>query len=168
MKKIFLFFGILYLFAFQVTFAETNCDEIKKEYYHNGQVQYERCFKNGKRHGLTQMFSKDGKLWQNVVYINGIKEGEWHEYFPSGKLKETRIYQNDTVNGIAKKYYEDGRPEREMMWVNNSPDGNIWRKFYKYYKNGTLKQVYAYDHGKLVEHKEYDENGNLVLDKTSK
>ena len=63
--------------------------------------------------------------------------------------------------------FENGKPEREMMWVNNVPDGNIYRKFYKYYTNGQLKEVYAYENKKLIEFKTFDENGNLISEENS-
>jgi hypothetical protein len=131
--------------------AQAQETEIRQEFYPNGQVQYERSYKNGKSHGLTKMFSQDGTLMQDVVYVNGRKEGLWREYYPSGALKETRIYKNDKVNGIAVRYFENGKPEREMMWVNNIPDGNIYRKFYDYDENEELINIREYKDGKFVQ-----------------
>jgi len=142
---------------------EIKGDEIRKEFYPNGNVQYERSFKDGQKHGLTKMFSEDGKLWQDVVYVDGMKQGIWREYYPSGNLKETRIYKNDTVNGIAKRYFENGKPERERMWVNNFPDSNKGIKTWDYYDNGNLKSEYFFKYREGYR-KDYYENGQLSLE----
>lgn len=145
------------------TFAYGQDADVRKEYYPNGKVQYERSYENGKRHGLSKMFSGDGKLMQDVVYVNGIKQGLWREYYLSGVLKETRIYKNDRVNGIAKRYYENGKPEREMMWVNNVPDGNKGMKTWDYYDDGNLKSEYSFSHREGYR-KDYYKNGQVSLE----
>jgi len=161
MKKIVTFIAII-LLSFSMSIHAQEQD-IRKEYYPNGKVQYERSFKNGKRHGLSKQFSEDGILMMDVVYVNGIKQGLWREYYSSGKLKETRIYENDSVNGIAKRYFENGKPERETMWVNSEPDPDKGMKRWDYYDNGNLKSEYFFKNREGYR-KDYYENGQLSLE----
>jgi len=48
--------------------------QIKKEYYPDGSLKAEKTYINGKLHGTSRFYSRDGNLWAIQKSKNGIKE----------------------------------------------------------------------------------------------
>lgn len=48
--------------------------QIKKEYYPDGSLKAEKTYLNGKLHGTSRFYSRDGALWAIQKSKNGIKE----------------------------------------------------------------------------------------------
>ena len=45
-----------------------------KEYYPDGKLKAERAYKNGKLHGTSRFYNRDGTIWAIQKSKNGIKE----------------------------------------------------------------------------------------------
>ena len=73
------------------------------------------------------------------------------------KLKEEYFYNNGKIEGIYKLYYYSGELKLEVSYVNGKKHG-LERK---YYRNGVLHWEYIFNNNKIIESKEYNENGEL-------
>ena len=47
---------------------------IKKEYHPNGNLKSEKTYLNGKLHGTSRFYNRDGTIWAIQRSKNGIKE----------------------------------------------------------------------------------------------
>ena len=74
MNKIVTFIAII-LLSFSMSIHAQEQD-IRKEYYPNGQVQYERIYVNGVKHGLAKSYHENRNLFLEVMYVDGKKQGE--------------------------------------------------------------------------------------------
>lgn len=82
------------------------------------------------------------------------------EHYPNGKLKSTVPSKDGVPHGHQKIYYETGELMYEGEWKNNQQEG-IWKL---YYEDGTLKRENVFKNHEKNSLKEYDIEGNLVLE----
>lgn len=142
--------------------------------YENGQVKEERFFKNGRRHGNTQVFDENGNVvgeanYENGVrqgrqmstskkgeavsqeYRNGKKHGEYVHLYANGNLKEKGYYDDKQLKTGQWLYgQENGDLEKEENYRANKLHGSKR----EYYKGNRLKSEEEYDDGRL--------SGNVV------
>ena len=86
------------------TYHKTDCDDrtcncnerngihLKTEYFQNG----------GKIEGIFMEYDKDGQIWQEINYVNGLKNGIYKVYRSNGKLCAGVNCINDKKEGIFK------------------------------------------------------------------
>ena len=63
-------------------------------FYPNGKTTEITEYKNDLKHGISQKYSSDGILIEEVTYENGILNGSAIFYELKGNLKEKGIYKN--------------------------------------------------------------------------
>ena len=69
----------------------------KRDWYENGQLEYEYPYKNGKSHGICKGWHENGQLQYEWPYKNGKSHGihkGWHE---NGQLRGEWPYINDKL-----------------------------------------------------------------------
>lgn len=76
--------------------------------YSSGKLFSELEYKNGKREGLYKEYYESGKLKKEIPYINDKREGIVKTYYESGKLEQTMPYKNDKEEGIQHVNFENG------------------------------------------------------------
>ncbi len=127
----------------------------------------------GKKNG-TESTYKQGKLYSNINYKNGIKHGFYFEYYPNGKVSKEIVYSHGNINEKGYEYAKDGRIITLLKYRNNilvnkfrinrmdteNRMQNIWIEFYKS-KTIRIKGYYL-DNLKHGYFKYYDENENLI------
>ena len=86
------------------------------------------------------------------------KDGIIKEFYENGQLQDERNFKDGMQEGISKTYFESGQIDSEVMYKNNLKEG--LGKFY--YESGKLKSEANYKDGKLIDRKDYDEEGNFV------
>lgn len=111
-------------------------EAVNKQYYDNGKLS-------------DELFYKDGKpILKRHYYENGVLSHE----IPT--LDVTNIH------GIVRHYYETGQLAREQSFENGLKNG----REYLFWVNGNVR--YSTDwknHNKHGIHREYNENGDLIL-----
>ncbi|MGE0267318.1 MAG: toxin-antitoxin system YwqK family antitoxin [Candidatus Omnitrophota bacterium] len=157
MKKI-LFTTFFWALLLQVT-VHAQETEIRKEFFPNGQMQYERTYKDGKRHGPSKRYHENGNLYQEVMYVDGKKQGTLKQYTANGNLEQTYNYKDDIVEGLVQKFNKDGTLQHEHNFENGMPDRKTQR-VWRYFLDGTLKYESSYYYGDGYR-KEYHPNGKL-------
>jgi len=119
----------------------------------------ERSYKNGKRNGLTRVFT-DKVLFAEVYYKNDKLDGIVKEYTEDGGLIRESVYKDGKGHGLTKEYYESGALKWEGTWDNGNPtgEGKI------YYESGQVQAVISWDGKDIVPYKKryFDEKGNLL------
>ena len=107
-----------------------------KRYFDNGQLQYySASAKYGLMNGLSSKYFRNGNIWITGITKMGNMHGEWKEYYETGELSGVANFVDDSLDGIKTMYY----------------------------KYGKVKRVEEYINRVIVESKDYDTEGNLVV-----
>ncbi len=96
-----------------ITVPDTGFTGIK-QYFSNEKLYQEVTFKNGIRNGLTKSFYQGGQLRVTFWYENGIRQDSSKWYYTEGQLFRSTPYKNDTVDGIQVQYYRDGKKKAKL------------------------------------------------------
>ena len=108
--------------------------------YENGQLEFERNIKEGKRDGLQRRWHKNGQLEYEQNYKDGKPDG-LHRWYKNGQLHQEENYKDGYVGEGESGWYKDGL-QRE------------------WYENGQLREEQNWKDGKLISEKKWDEEGN--------
>jgi antitoxin component YwqK of YwqJK toxin-antitoxin module len=79
-------------------------EEVKIEYWDNGNKRTESQYKNGELNGLTKMYHPDGSLSVESYYKNGKLDGVFTRWFDSGVMD-------------IKKKYTNGKPDYNFKFI---------------------------------------------------
>lgn len=83
-------------------------EEIKKEYYSDGNLKREYPFNNnGRLHGLCRKWYDNGQLEYEHTYKNGERHKLYREWYKNGSLRFEKYYYED--NECFDKYEFDGK-----------------------------------------------------------
>jgi len=109
-------------------------------------------------HGNAELYNTCGTVKEQLVYVNGKRNGPGKLFFGSGKVKQTYNYENDLLSGEVVNYFETGKIENKMVYKNDKLEG----PFVEYYPNGKLSAIGQYRDGQLSgEWKYYHGNGRI-------
>jgi antitoxin component YwqK of YwqJK toxin-antitoxin module len=100
----------------------------------------EDYFSKNLRNGLSVRYYPDSTKAEQVMYVNGIKQGAWFLYYPSGKILLKSGYLNGKINGPFEVWYENGAIEFSGQYKNDSKEGQ-WIIFNK---DGSIKYKLEY------------------------
>jgi hypothetical protein len=70
-------------------------------FYLSGEKEREFNFQEGKKHGKSTMWWKDGTLLLEETYDNGDLNGEVKRYGPDGVIVETKTYVQGVLDMVA-------------------------------------------------------------------
>ncbi len=95
--------------------------------------------KDGKRHGISRSYFKDGKTIQyEICYDSGIRSGVTNAYYSNGQLFFTVNYIEGKREGISKKYYKTGELMAQIPYKGNKAQPGL----IEYQKSGVKKTIY--------------------------
>jgi antitoxin component YwqK of YwqJK toxin-antitoxin module len=134
-------------------------DGIIKEYYDNGQLRQEIPYGGGKVNGVIKGYYEDGKLNFEQSTKDGKADGFSKEYRKDGTLVLEEYRKNNIPYGVRKVYYRDGKLKAEENNVNGIRQ---WGK--EYDENGQLIMEQIFEDGKYV--LRYYKNGNIQKEDT--
>lgn len=160
-------------------------------YYYDtsGKLKFLYTYKNDKKDGDAKEFNKDSLIITLFKYYNSYevetkkvnrldsqnrKQGTWMEFYNNGNKKTEYSYLNNILHGYYREYDLDGQILNEKRYVNGEvyipqEDEEIVLKSEirkSHYSNGKLRFEGAFLDDKPVGiHKEYDEQGLLVISK---
>lgn len=85
-----------------------NGKKVGPHYYYSSRVLWRENYNSeGRRHGFTKFYAKDGTIDQFVLYIDGKKQGlaiEWR----GDKIRKSESYYNDKLHGTTFWYRDNG------------------------------------------------------------
>lgn len=121
---------------------DANCDcEVVKNHFDNGQLSAEyKQTMDGKRIGVEKQYYQDGQLQYERNWVNGILDGENKNYHRNGKLYYNEQYSNGNKAGTWSFYDDEGDKVYDIAYTGNGNDAT-----YSYFSAGVLylKQVVA-------------------------
>lgn len=68
-----------------------------KTYHSNGKLYSEMPYKDGKKNGKSVIYYPNGKITEEGTYKNNRKEGVWKYYNQAGRLTSEETYDHDNV-----------------------------------------------------------------------
>lgn len=96
-------------------------DGISQVYSKDGRLVREVSMKGGKRHGILKEFHLNGKTALQITYVENKKEGKAIRYYESGAVMQETDYVNDVAEGLQKKYYDNGQLMSEVRFNHGEP-----------------------------------------------
>lgn len=121
----------------------------------DGKILSEGAYKNGKETGLWKRWDKEGNLIDSIFYNNGNISEEYSWSYYQGNLRQFAYTNNKTKERRSVEYH-DGKLLRESSFEDK--DGEMK----EYYQNGQVSVYQKFVKNKIVETKNYDEDGNMV------
>jgi len=89
----------------------------EREYYEDGNLLKDGPLStNEKRDGLWKSYYRDGVLWSEGEYNNGIREGKTITYFANGKKYYEGQFVRAQKSGVWKFYNEEGEFVNETIY----------------------------------------------------
>ncbi len=119
------------------------------DYYYYGSKRgslYEKCtYKNGRKDGIFERYSPEGRLEMRGTYQNGLESGPFEEYPWNGKVEKC-IYVNGHKNGPSEIYRKDGTLEEKRFYK----DGKLNGVVEEYNERGKVIGYSFYENGELL------------------
>lgn len=128
-------------------------------YHKNGSLYAEKKYENGIAEGVWNAYYDDGSLWATMTYRNGVQVGEEKDYYQNGKLRLHSFYNNGQLDGDVTEYYESGKVKHISHYTNGLQQGE--EKLF--FENGKPMMVGHFKDGNCTgEWKNFDEKGNVT------
>ena len=90
-----------------------------KDFNYNGKIRFEGHKQNGKRNGIGKEFYTNGEVDYEGEYVDGEKSGKGKEYFFNYQtLKFEGVYSKGKRNGFGKEYNYMGNLVYEGNYIN--------------------------------------------------
>jgi antitoxin component YwqK of YwqJK toxin-antitoxin module len=160
MKK--LFFIVLFFISINIVFAQSyellNGDTINR--IDANKMKQGHWVITGKIKKLPG-YGEDSKI-EEGDYLDNKKVSTWIQYYSNGKIKNEIPFVNNRPNGYAKMYYESGKLSEEGMWKETK-----WVGVYKYYyENGNPAKEWNHDESgrRVGVQKYFHENGKVMIE----
>jgi len=109
---------------------------IKKHHFNNNpqspiewkiSMKYTDGSKSAIRHGVSNRFSKTGKLLETINYIDNKKDGLRLTYHSTGKVYKEQVYKQGRLHGLCKRYDREGKLTAEYEYKNGLPGVGLKR-----------------------------------------
>lgn len=103
------------------------------KYYHKASksIMATENYSKGKLEGLRSVFYPSGKIAEEMIYVNNLKNGFYKRYTETGILIEESNYKNNLYDGLAIfRDADDGTVVSKGKFVNGKKSG-IWQFFEK-------------------------------------
>ena len=99
---------------------ETPFQVIQKTYENGDSKQYiqKNGQEHGQEHGLACAWYDDGQLWYEKYWKNGQQHGLARGWYESGQLWREENWKNGQRNGLARGWYRNGQLAYENHWEN--------------------------------------------------
>jgi hypothetical protein len=119
--------------------GEQEKDGLVKNYDVTGKLIQEAHYKYGRLNGLvTDYYKQNGKILQEVYYLNNFKHGIAKKFYEDGTLSRVTPYDSGVINGVEYKYRKDGKPISEQTFYKGKPCIGL----VEYLPDGSLKTKY--------------------------
>jgi antitoxin component YwqK of YwqJK toxin-antitoxin module len=97
------------------------CDVVSQK---NGKVFEQFTYKNGLPDGEMLMWYKNGKLKRKGYFREGKRNGKWETWDESGKKILEVHFKNDQLDGLFVMYNENGEVMERGIYKANKRTGN--------------------------------------------
>lgn len=116
-------------------------------------------YSNGKMHGPSLFFTKDGGCLAKSWFYHGALQGKAYKYYGNGKIYSIQRYRNGAMDGKQEFFYEDGSIKTLLNYTRGYLDGLA----VLFWKNGIKKRETTFIEGnKQGSEQIWDEDGKLI------
>ncbi|WP_029038775.1 toxin-antitoxin system YwqK family antitoxin [Salinimicrobium xinjiangense] len=128
------------------------------EYYADGKIYSEMNFKAGEKNGIEKNYNRDGSLSSEIKYEANSAEGPYTTFYTNGKVNERSLYRNGLFEGTYESFYDDGT----LKSVVPVKEG-LYQGVAKYYdRDGKLHYEYDYKNGEIIGYRFFGKAGSLL------
>ena len=103
--------GIIYLKGSDTPYTGKSFD-----FYENGQMESEECYKDGKLDGLSTSWFKSGQKKNETNFKEGLLEGLTIEWDEQGWKALEMNFKNNELDGLALEWHENGEKRSEVTF----------------------------------------------------
>lgn len=161
-----------FFFLFIIFFSSSiYCQEIKKDYYENGQIKNEYPVDDqGRAHGFIKTYCEDGSLLSVKKVVNGLLDGESIWYYKTGTIRTIQNYKLGKQDGIEENYAENkgltGKSEWKegnILWTQgiDEKSGELLHK--TEYEPDKSCTTIIYSNGKITSRTMYDSDNRIMV-----
>ena len=143
-------------------------DNIKKDYWENGNLKSEQRYEDGKLDGLSRHWYENGNLMEESWYKAGVMDGEFTRWYDNGQVFQEGQYVDGMMDGSWMIFYGDGNLAAQASFdkgtgvqtsyehsgykclVTNYVDNQKHGKETYYGPDGTVTCIAVYENGKWV------------------
>jgi antitoxin component YwqK of YwqJK toxin-antitoxin module len=129
-----------------------------EEIHKKGYIIYRYRIKFGEKDGEYKGYYKDGNIFIQKSFINGILNGECIKYYPNGKIFIQKSYINGNLNGEYKEYYKNGEKYEQKYYL----DGQLNGTYTTWSSRGLLYSERIFIKDKLQQYKRWNEYGIIT------
>lgn len=136
--------------------------EAHVEFYSaGGPKKMEQTTLNGKLHGFSIFYHKNGTLLSKTRYLDGKKEGKAWFYYPNGELYSLQCFREGKREGTQEYYYPEGSLKSSIHFNNGILNGDV----FLYYPNGKLmRELHFVDGHRHGEERLWSVQGMLLIE----
>ncbi len=127
------------VYIYKVDSAGHKTDELlcHAGYHKNGSLYAEKKYQNGIAEGIWNAYYEDGTLWSTETFRNGVQVGEEKTFYENGQLRTFCTYDNGEINGEMREYYMSGKLQKKC----NFEHGVLVGDYKELYENGKVSVV---------------------------
>ena len=130
-------------------------------YYLENRLTLIENFKDGKKEGVTIVYSKSGMIIEEIPYKEGKITGIRRNFLEDGKIYSEISYKDDLEDGYYKLFEGNEKPVADGFYVAGKKDGE-WN-FYD--EKGKITETLKYQNGFLLNNKELKKERSRAFDK---
>ncbi|WP_299762519.1 hypothetical protein [uncultured Pontibacter sp.] len=134
--------------------SEGEADGRMTEYFEGGSISSLVDFKDGKQHGWSQFFRKDGVMRKKTYFENGIQQDTLLTFFSDGDVESAFSIKNGSKHGRYAYYFENGKKKEEGSYLDDQLEGEVISYSIKgqvaargFYESGARYGLIRYDNG---------------------
>ncbi|MBN2349722.1 MAG: hypothetical protein JXJ22_12820 [Bacteroidales bacterium] len=110
-------------------YYQSKKDSIWKYFsYYTGSLTSTERFEKGIKQGKSQQFYPNGRLFEEIYWVNDKKHGDWIQYFENGKNKMLAKYTDGQLSGEFIVFNVAGKVQISGFYKENVMHG-IWTYF---------------------------------------
>lgn len=117
-------------------------ESTQRYFYPHGQLKSELNYKNGAYHGRQTLYYPNGAVKKELSYEEGKRHGAEHSWNEHGELRIEAHYNHSVPVGVAREWHSNGKLKSEIQYSEDDPH--------------------------FCHVKEYDQEGNLLLEEDIK
>lgn len=131
------YWSILLLIPF-LSCSKLKDDEKDQRTYHPNGNLHKEIIKDKDGNGTYKEYFDNGQLFQEVTFVNDLREGIVKQYYNTGILYQETPYKKGRMHGVQKRYRRSGALMSEVPYH----EGNICKGLKEYTVDGKLKERY--------------------------
>lgn len=115
--------------------------------YANGRLHHLTQIKDGKRHGLSVSWHRNGKKVEQGRFEEGVQVGVWRNWYDNGQLVAETTLKDGKAEGKNVNWHRNGKKKLESHYKNGKLNGvkTTWDSY------GNIKSRILYRNGEEVE-----------------